>query len=234
VTTTSTESQPLAVSSGVLSLLAEQQRLAATAGMPWRRLTIEGHSDGRLSAWTENGPVRLVARQPASGHARRWPQRVLAAITAGCVIAAAVVFAVNWQWGPPPRVGIIPVPATPPRQQQAFDAVNGWFDAQNRSDGDVVKALTCAHPAPLVALLAHQYPVAPGDGPDKYEYAEAVTVFHEQVTQVRVNVATRVVVPMTSDEQQPQAAAFGVIANLGLVLVDEGGHLKVCDMEAVT
>jgi hypothetical protein len=235
VMTTTGEWQPLAVSSGVLSVLAEQQRMAAATGAPWGRLTVECSSDGLLSAWTENGPVPMQAHQPVPGpwRARRWPQRVLAAMTAGYLIAAAVVFAVGWQWGPPPRVGMIPVPATPPLQQQAFDAVSGWLNAQNRADGDAVAALTCAHPSPLIAFMAGQYRAAHVPPPDKYEYAEAVTVLHEEGAQVKVNVPMRVVGPMNSDKSQREAAAFGVIADLGLVLVDEGGHLKVCDMEAV-
>ena len=237
VTKTEGQSQPLAVSSGVLSMLADHQRIAVAAGLPWRHLVIDCYSDGRLSAWTETGPMRFAdpPSGPASGPSRRWPRRVLAAITAGCLIAAAVVFTVGWRWGPPPRVGMIAVPPPPPRQQEAFDVVSRYFDAENHVNGEGMAALTCAHPSPIIALLNLSNKGSDGGPATSYFYPDAVTSFSDDGPQVKARVAFRVR-PLNDRERHrlQDSGVNGGFVSLNITLVDEGGHLKVCYIDRVT
>jgi hypothetical protein len=212
--------QSLTVSAGALSLLTEHQHQAAAAGASWQRLVIEHHCDGRLSAWTEDGP--------AAADPQRWPRRVLAAITTGCLIAAAVIFAVGWQWSQPPRVGMIPVPPPPPRQQEAFDVISRWFDAENHSNVAGMRAVACANPGPTVVgwfkSIGYYGEI------QAYIFPEAVTSFSETAGQWKVDVAVRMH-PLDAHmvHEVEIAEANGGFETERFTLVDEGGHLKVCD-----
>jgi len=224
VRTTRGRSQPLPVSAGVLSLLVEQQRSAATTGVPWRRLVIECHSDGRLSARVDNN---FGAAPPDP---QRWPRRLLAATAAGSLVAAAVVFAFGWRWSPPPRIAMIAVPPPPPRQQEAFDVVNQWYAAENHSNVAGMRAVACANPGPEVVkwFKSTEY-----YGEDQaLVYPEAVTSFRDEGSQFKVEVAVRLHPLDDHMRQQVEIlqASHGGYAGDKFTLVDEGGHLKVCEM----
>jgi hypothetical protein len=224
VTTIKGRSQPLPVSAGVLSLLVEQQRSAASAGEPWRRLMIECHSDGRLSARVDNNPG-AVPRDP-----QRWPRRLLAATAAGCLIAAAVVFAIGWQWSPPPRIAMIAVPPPPPRQQEALDVINQWYTAENHSNVADMRAAACANPGPEVVKWFKSTAYYGED--QAIVYPEAVTSFRDEGSQFKVEVAVRLH-PLDEhmrQEVEKLQASHGGFAGDNFTLVDEGGHLKVCEM----
>ena len=230
VTTANGRSQPLAVSAGVLSVLAEQQRSSAAAGVPWRRLAIDCHADGRLSARTENDPGSAAAVPSLTPpDPQRWPRRLLVALTAGCLIGAAAVFAVGWQWSPPPRLAMIPLPPPPPRQQEAFDVISRWFDAENHSDAAGMRALTCANPG---KQLVDRTNTTQWYGEDQeIIYPQVVETFSEDGTEFKVTVAIRfhpLDDRMRREAELAQASGGFVTDNF--ILVDEGGQLKVCDL----
>jgi hypothetical protein len=228
VRTTKGRAQPLPVSAGVLSLLVEQQRSAAATGVPWRRLVIECHSDGRLSARVDNDHGQALT-QSVPPDPQRWPRRLLAATTGGSLIAAAVVFAIGWQWSSPPRIAMIPVPPPPPHQQEAFDVINQWFTAENHSNVADMRAVACANPGPEVVKWFKSTEYYGAD--QAIVYPEAVTSFRDEGAQFKVEVAVRL---HPLDDHMRHAVeimqANGGYATDNFTLVDEGGHLKVCEM----
>jgi hypothetical protein len=224
VTTQRGQSQPLAVSAPVMTALAKQQHSAAVAGAPWRRLVIDCHSDGRLSARAEGGAVDAVADP------QRWPRRVLAALTVAFLIGAGVAFGVGWQWSAPPRVAMIPVPPPPPRQQEAFDVISRWYDADNHSDAAGMRAATCANPGREVAdriteVERHGETVG-------LTYPEAIASFSDDGARFKAELRYRVHpldANMSRQVTKAEADSNGFWFDY-LFLADEGGQLKVCDL----
>lgn len=211
--------QPLTASPEIFDVVVKHQRRAAASGAPWLRLVIDCHSDGRLSAWTD------------SATDQRWLRRGLAAITAGCLIASAAVFALAWEWAPPPRVAMIALPPPPPRQQEAFDVIVKWFAAQNRSDAAGMRALSCATPGKDLAdwTATIQYH---GNYQADY-YPDAITSFTEDAGQYRLRVAERF---HPLDQHMRREAEWAERDSAGFVydrfvLVDEHDDLKICDIE---
>lgn len=218
--------QPLDVSPEVVTVLAKQQQSAAAVGAPWRRLVIDCHADGRLSACAEGDPVGLATQRPPDP--QRVPRRLLAALTAGCLIAAAVVFAVGWRWLPPPRAEMVPPPPPPPRQQEAFDVLSKWFDAMNHANVAGMRAVSCLNPRP--AIIAWFKSEERYGETQAYTYPEAVTSVVQHDTQYTVVIAVREH-PLDAEmrsavEEQQKNGGF---AFYHYVLADEGGKLKVCD-----
>ena len=159
---------------------------------------------------------------------RRGLRRVLAAVTVGCLAAAAVVVAVGWRWTPPPRVELIPAAAPPPRQQQAFDLVTKWTDAENRSDAALLRELSCATPSEnvqrLISTVEHVGTL------DFETYPEGVVQFRDESSRIWLRTASRLR-PLSEEWRQriqSDEGRFGLWAN-EFTLVDEGGRLTVCD-----
>ena len=159
-----------------------------------------------------------------------WLVWVLAAITVGCLAAAAVVFAMYWRWGPPPRVDMIAVPPPPPRQQEALTVVQKWYDAENHSDAAGMRAVACAHPSESVSgwidTIEHF-------GEDQsLIFPDAVIGFRDEGARVWAKVASRA---RPLNEQQRQAVAqeqtHGGFFTDEFTLADEDGRLTVCDMK---
>lgn len=225
VVSTAGAAQPVAVTAGVIGVLTEHQRRSAAVGCPWQRLVVDCYADGRLSARAEPGVSALVEGAPR----RRWLRPVLATITLGCLAAAVVVFAVGWRWGPPPRVAMIAVPAVSPRQQEAFEVVSQWFDAENREDVAGMRAVVCANPSQSVQdwLSMTGY-----FGQDQgFVFPDAVDAFQDDGARVWVRVAVRI---RPVDEKQKREVAeqqkHGGFFEEKVMLADEGGTLKVCDI----
>ncbi|KRQ53946.1 hypothetical protein AOT85_06250 [Mycobacteroides sp. H054] len=214
---------PMDVPAEVLENLAEHQHRAAAAGAPWRRLILDCHSDGRLAVRTE------PAKMPAL---RRSLVLVLTALTVGCLVAAAVVFAVDWRWGPPPRVEVAALPDPPPRQKETFAVISRWIDAENHADVARMRTLICTHPAPSVlSWLSSLQDYGQRQG---LLVLDAVTRFRDAGSQVWVTVAVRVR-PLSESQQQEVAAAQqegGFFAD-EYTLDDDGTGLKVCDLSVV-
>ncbi|GAB1813211.1 hypothetical protein MUNTM_22500 [Mycobacterium sp. MUNTM1] len=225
VTTQQGSSQPLAVSARAMTALAKQQQSAAAAGAPWRRLVIDCHADGRLSARAER-----FSEGSGSSDPQRWPRCVLAVLTVAFLIGAGLVLAVGWQWSPPPRVAMIPVPPPPPRQQEAFDVISRWYDADNHSNAAGMRAVTCANPGREVAnritlVERHGEKVA-------LTYPEAISSFTDDSGQFKAELRYRM---HPLDEATRQQVAKAETDSNGfffdyLFLVDEGGQLKLCDL----
>jgi hypothetical protein len=231
--------QQLVVARAVLDVVVEHQRRAAAAGKPWAQLIIDCHADGRLSART-TPPGQPASQQvpsaptvpPAVGaesSARRWIRRTLAITTAGLLTAAAIIFVVGLDWAPAPRAELLPEPAPPAREAQAFAVISSWFDAQNRSDVAELRRLVCSSPAPLVALMIKsdaregetQHLVLP----------EMLTDFHDDGSTVTVTLVHRIrFLPGAFDKgNEHEQGLYGT----DLTLVDEGGQLKVCNQSNI-
>lgn len=223
-------SQPLVVSAGALSAVAECQRRAAAAGTPWRRLVIDCHADGRLTVHTDDVPGPSAAAAP---QARRWPRRVLMAITVVCLTAAAVLFALGRQWFAPPRADIIAVPEPSPRQQQAAQVILAWYDAQNRGDAPAMRALTCPEPGPNIT---ETIAATEAYGVDERIYIpDGVSAFDDQGSTLRVEFASHIKALNAYMRSKVDAArAGGGFFFDTFTLVDDGsGGLKICDDELV-
>lgn len=206
----------------VLAVVAEHQHRSAAAGRPWRTLVIDCGADGRL--WAQTDPVTAV-RGP-----RRWPQWLLAAITIGCSIAAALVFALGWRWAPPPRAAMIPVPLLSPREKQAKAAIDLWFDAESRSDADAMRALLCAQPGQNVIDEIDSL-VAFGNLRG-ITYVDAITEFRDEGDRVSAVFAVRIHPTSEQSLQDAQAAQDkGGFLRDQYTFAVEGGVLKVCDSD---
>ncbi|TDH49297.1 hypothetical protein E2F47_21030 [Mycobacterium eburneum] len=140
-----------------------------------------------------------------------------------------MVFAVGWQWGPPPRVGMTALPSPPPRQREAFEVVNKWFDAENRADVAAMRAVACADPSPAVLMWIESIGLVGQD--EGFVYPDAVIGFHDGGANVRVKTAVRIRPVSESQKQLVEAAQkHGGFFTDELTLADEGGALKVCDI----
>lgn len=230
VTAANGQRQPLSVSAGVVSILAEHQRRSAVVGEPWRRLIVDCHADGRLSARTV--PDATVPppepHLPAGPQRLRWLSRALMVVTVGCSTAAGVLFAVAWTWSPPPRADVIALRSPPPREREAYDVVLRWLDGKNRGDAAGMRAVACANPSAkalelidaIEQLGQHSVIVFP----------DAFTDFNDQGDRVWATVALRAR-PLTDSMRTrvEQARKSGGFFDERFVLVDEAGQLKVCD-----
>lgn len=223
-TTPDGQSLSLGVSAGVQSLLAEHQRRAAAAGAPWRRLILDCQPDGLLAVSTEpwGAPARVRRSQ-------RWVVAVLAALSVGCLASAAVVFAVGWRWGPPPRVELTALPDPPARQKEAFEVISKWYEAQNQGDAAGMQALTCANPSSTV-----RDQIAGAADPGQRSglvFPDAIVAFSDQGGQVWAGVVIRIRPlddAMKLDVERAQQEDAGYFGGQ-FTLVDEAGGLKVCD-----
>jgi hypothetical protein len=186
--------------------------------VPWRRLVINCHCDGRLSAWADPGGDR------------RWLRRGLAAVTAGCLIASAVLFAAAWRWSPPPRADVIPLPPPPARQQEAFDVISKWYDAENRSDVAGMRSLNCANPGKDLADRAATIQYHGNYQADVYP--DAITSFIPDGAHFKAEVMAR---SHPLDAHMKWEAQWverdGGFSYEKFVLIDEGGYLKICDID---
>lgn len=215
---------PLPIPAEAAHLIGEHQRRAVAAGTPWQRMEINCDSDGRLSAITDSD-----GRDPAR-RMSPWPERLLAAVAVCCLIAAGVIFAVSWRWGPPPRAAMISVPEPPVRQVEAFTTVRSWFEAENRGDAGTMRWWACANPAPPVAdeidVIAQQGNV------EGITFPEAVVAFRDDGDQVWVRIAVRVH-PLSPQMYQDvaNARAGGGFMKDQYMLVDEGHGLRICDSD---
>lgn len=223
VTSPASVAARLDVPNEVVDKLNDYRAQAAAYGTRWRTLVIDCHSDGRLSERTDAAHV--------AGGPRRWPARVLAAVTAGCLVVAAVVFAVGWRSPPPPpRAAMMAVPSPSPRQQQAFEVLQRWYDAQNRGDGAALRALACANPGKNVAdeiAGVEQNSTVQG-----IIHLEAVVGFRDQGQRVWGRFMLRVH-PISERETRlvQEAQQHGGYFSDEYTLVQEDGDLKVCDAD---
>ena len=224
VTTSDSKSVPLQVPTGVVEALSAYQAQAKARGATWRKLVIDCHADGRLSMRTDPVGGRRVPR--------RWPVWALASITVGCSVAAAAVFAQGWRSpAPPPRAAMIEVPAPSARQQQTFQVLKRWYDAENRGDGAALRALACAHPAKNVEDEIEGFEQT--SGVQGLVYLEAVVGFRDQGDRVwgkflyRVHPISERDTRLVEETQQ-----HGGYFSDEYTLVQEGGELKVCDADS--
>lgn len=216
LTTSAGTSIPLPVPAGVIAALDDYHRQSATAG----RLVIDCDADGRLSARTD--PVATAAGP------RRWPQWVLAAITVGCLAAAAVVFATGWRWSEPPRLTALGVPP-PPRAQQAFAVATQWYDAENNGDVARMRDLACAHPAQSVTDWISTIGYYGQD--QGLVFTDAVTKFRDDGATVWVRIAVRIrPVDDRTKREVEEAQTHGGFLYEEMTLASEGDSLKVCDI----
>ncbi|WP_078284485.1 hypothetical protein [Mycobacteroides chelonae] len=224
VTTDNGREQSVQVSPEVLAVLSEHQSRAAAAGTPWQRLVIDCHSDGRLSACTDE-----TSGLEASTRAGRRASRVLAAVTACLLVAAGSVFAVAWRWGPPPRAEMIALPPQSPRQKDAFEVVNKWFDAENRADAAGMMAVTCLRPSQ--AVLDWISSSAQFGQVEGFVFPDAVIEFRDHGVHLWVKVAVRIR-PVSENQKRvvAQQRQYGGFFTDELTLADEEGSLKVCDI----
>ncbi|MEZ0363585.1 hypothetical protein ACAG26_07745 [Mycobacterium sp. pUA109] len=229
---TSAGSLPLPVSAGTLSVVAEQHRRAAQAGMSWQRLVLDCHADGRLSACTDTDATGPAALVPAHGKMRRaWQRRlrrVFMTVTLVCFAAAAVVFAVGWRWSPPPRVAMIAVPSPPPRQQESFGLLMRWFDAENRSDTAALRMMMCTNPSERLTAMVTTFEHRGND--QRLVFPEAIMDFHDEGSEVSVKIAERLR-PLSEHAKRGFEAAHGAFFYNNATLVDEGGVLRMCDYD---
>lgn len=223
VTTADGQGQSVPVPPDVLAVLAEHQARATAARTPWRRLVIDCHADGRLSAYTDE-----VSRSHAPG-AARWVSRALAGLTGCLLVAAAAVFTVGWRWGPPPRAEMIALPSAPPRQQAAFEVVDKWFDAENRGDAAAMLSVTCRQPAQTVMDWISS--TAQFGQVEGLVFPDAVIGFRDEGAKVWVNASVRIR-PISDSQKRvvQEQQRHGGFFSEELTLTDEGGALKVCDV----
>lgn len=224
VTTADGQQQPLSVPLGAVAALAEHQRRAAAAGAPWRRLVIDSHADGRLSARSDSAATS-ESTTPRQFH---WLRRGLMGITVVCLTVAAAFFAMAWSWSPPPRADTIPVPGRPAREQAAFDVVNRWTDAKNRGDAAGMRMVSCTNPTRKVTDLIELMEQV-GEH-DAIVYPDAFTEFNDSDKEIWVTIAVRIH-PLNDrmKARAEQAQKSGGFFIEHLVLADENGQLKVCD-----
>lgn len=229
--------QSISVPAGVSRILAEHQRRAADACAPWRRLTIECHSDGRLSVRADPAEVIPGGNSDTGGARTRrlqWLRRlrwVLVLITVGSLIATAVVVGLARPWSPPPRADIIDVPPPSARERQAHDVIVGWYEAHNRGDAAAMWALACVDPKSNVPQWITSIERGGSDG--KLYFPEVIAEFREQGSQVWVRFASRIR-PLTDaaraevDNAQRTGGFFKQVFSLE---EEEGGVLKICNVE---
>lgn len=211
----------LAVPAEAGAALHEYHRQSSATGSAWLRLWIDCASDGTLS-------MRTDSAAPAGSH--RWAQRVLAGVAVGCLIAAAVVFAVGWRWSPPPRASMIGVPPPSPREAQMFEVLKRWYDAEDRGDGAAMRALACVHPGKNVEDEIEG--VEQSGIRDGVTYPEAITGFRDEGAHVWTMVAMRVH-PLSDRERRAveENQKNGGFFFDSYTFVQESGGWKVCDAD---
>ncbi|QQG98781.1 hypothetical protein HBE99_19590 [Mycobacteroides chelonae] len=229
--------QSISVPAGVTHILAEHQRRAAEAGAPWRRLTIECHSDGRLSVRADPAETDPEVDLGTGGARKwrplwlRWLRMALVAVTVGALIATAVVVGLARPWSPPPRADIIEVPPPSARERQAHDVIVGWYEAHNRGDTAAMRALACVDPKPNVPQWITSIERDGSDG--KLYFPEVVAEFREQGSQVWVRFASRIR-PLTDavrPEVEDAQRTGGFFKQVFSLEEQEGGVLKICNVE---
>lgn len=205
---------------------------AGTTQVP-QQLVIDCFPDGRLLVRTEPAPALAPGPTPGAGRARaqsRWPKRLLIAVTTGCLVAAAALFAFGWHWSDPPEADISLLPPPSPRQQQAFDTISQWFTALNSHDTVAIQPLVC--PTPSGAVL-NDVEAINGNYLGSIDYPEAIVDFRDNGATVSAKVLLRVK-PITDDQRlavkENQQEGSG-LAHRWIVLVDDGGVWKVCGSE---
>lgn len=211
----------LAASPEAVAALHEYHRQSSASGSTWRWLWIDCASDGTLSTRTD-------ASTPTGS--RPWPQRVLAALTLGCLSAAAVVFAVGWRWSPPPRASMIAVPAPSPHEATVFEVLKRWYEAEDRGDGAAMRALACVHPGKNVE--AEIRGVEQNGNTDSLTYPEAITSFRDEGAHVWATVAMRVH-PLSDRERHAveENLKLGGFFIDSYTFVQESGGWKLCDAD---
>lgn len=223
----------LAVPAEASQALSGYLHRATSANPVPQRLVIDCFPDGRLAARTEpaptlsSGPARAIAQTPRS---RPWPRRLLAAVTAMCLVAAAALFAFGWRWSDPPEAEISLLPPPPPRQQQAFDTISQWFTALNAHDTAAVQQLVCPNPS---GAVLNDVEALDGGYLGSIDYPEAIVEFQDNGATVSAKVLLRVkpineLQQKAVDENQHQGSG---LAHRWIVLVDDGGVWKVCGSE---
>lgn len=219
--TADAESTHLAVPPEAVAALHEYHRQASARGSAWRRLWIDCAADGTLSMRTD---------APGQAGSRRWPQRVLAGITLGCLTAAAVLFAVGWRWSPPPRASMIAVPPPSPREGQVFEVLKRWYDAEDRGDGAAMRALACVRPGKNVEDEIEG--VEQSGIRDGVTYPEAITGFRDEGAHVWAMVAMRVH-PLSERQRNAveENLKHGGFFFDSYTFVQESGAWKVCDAD---
>lgn len=198
--------------------LSEYHRQAVSNGSSWRRLSIGCGSDGTLSMRKDDG---------ARGVSRRWPQRVLAAITVSCLAAAAVLFAVGWRRSEPPRLGVLAVPLSA-RAKAAFAVLEEWYAAEDHGDAARMRELSCAHPTQSLSDWINTIAYYGQD--QGLVFPDALTQFRDDGAAVWVKVAVRIrPIDDRMKREVEEAQAHGGFFFETVTFSDEGGTLKVCD-----
>lgn len=227
-TTADGRPQSIPTPAKVVMLLAEHQRRSAECGKPWRRLVIDCDAAGELSAYADPGPSVT-----SPGRVRQRVQWSLMALTLSLLMAAGVVFAVGWRWGPPPRVEPAALPDPPPRQRQAVEVINTWSDAENRADVPALRALLCTDPSS--ALLRWVETMRLVGQSERLVFPDAVTGFRDSGARVWVQISVRLR-PISESQKQAVDRAQntgGGFFNDAFTLADEAGQLKVCDVSGI-
>lgn len=218
LTTAEAGSVPRAVPAGVAEALTGYYRQAAAAGDSWQLLVIDCDADGRLSARTD--PVATV-------RPRRWPRRVLTAVTVACLAAAAVIFAVGWRWSEPARLGVLGVPPSE-REQAAFAVLKQWYEAENRGDATRLHELACAHPTQSLTDWINSIAYYGQD--QGLIFPDALTQFRDNGSTLWVKVAVRIrPVDERMKREVEEAQARGGFFFETVTLAEESGNFKVCD-----
>jgi hypothetical protein len=223
----------LAIPAEASQALSGYLHRATSANPVPQRLVIDCFPDGRLAARTEpapslnSGPGGAIAMPPGG---RPWPRRLLAAVTAMCLVAAGALFAFGWRWSDPSEAEISLLPPPPPRQEQAFDTIQQWFTALNSHDTAAVERLVCANPS---GAVLNDVEAINGNYLGSIDHPEAIVEFRDNGATVSAKVLLRVK-PITElqkkavEENQQEGSG---LAHRWIVLVDDGGAWKACGSE---
>lgn len=225
-------SQWLAVPPEAAHALSEYLVKSTGSSPVAQRLVVDCFSDGRLSARTEPAAdiASVAASTLATPRKTAWPKHLLVALTAACLLAAAVVFAFGWRWSSPPDADSELLPLPPPRQQQAFEVISAWFGALAYGDTTKAQALSCPHPT---GYALNDLEAMQGGYQAGINYAEAIVGFDDSGGQVTAKVVYRTY-PLTEEEKRDvgerQRTGNGLTYRQ-YVLSDAGDGLKVCGGE---
>ncbi|MCZ8380344.1 hypothetical protein O6P37_15855 [Mycobacterium sp. CPCC 205372] len=204
---------------------------ASPAAAP-RQLVVDCFPDGRLSARMEPAPAFPAAAPAVAQRPGRqpWRKRLLAALTAIGLVAAAAIFAFGWRWSEPREADISLLPPPPQRQQQAFDAISQWFAALNARDTAAALQLVCPNPS---GAVLNDIEALQGNYLGSFDYPEAIVDFHDNGGTAKTKVLLRVK-PITELQrkavEENQRDGSG-LAHRWIVLDDDGGGWKVCGSE---
>ncbi|GFG67502.1 hypothetical protein MKUB_49920 [Mycobacterium kubicae] len=219
VTAAAGEPVPVSVPAGVAEVLGQYHRRAVANAAQWRLLVVDCDADGTLSART----VESASARPQ----RRWPQRVLAAITVSCLAAAATIFAVDWRWSDPPRLTAVAAPA-PAKAQRAYEVVEQWYRAEDAGDAARMRELACAHPTQ--SLVDWINTIAYYGQDQGLVFPDALTQFRDDGSTVWLKVAVRIrPIDEHMKQEVEQAQDRGGFFFETMTLANENENLKVCD-----